>query len=224
MIPYFAYGFGGEKCLCFLPAGVPIARPVAGIAMGLVKREGSDDYRILSDITGTEDALGDMDFKLAGDGLGITALQMDIKVEGVSLAIIEKALSQAGSGMSHILNEMAACSPGPRGSLADHAPKVLSFTIRSDRRAAVIGKGGANIRAIIKASGAEEINVNEEGAVEIIAYTPGAAESARSMIALIVDDPVKGTLLRSVGFFALNSSSLEGKIRADDFPKTLAYM
>jgi polyribonucleotide nucleotidyltransferase len=166
-------------CLAMMDAGVPIRRPVAGIAMGLILEK--DRFAILSDILGAEDALGDMDFKVAGDHEGITAFQMDIKVEGITLDIMKAALSQAREGRSHILNKMLEVCPAPRQEMASHAPRIEQIRIKPSQIGMVIGPGGKQIRAIIEASGAE-IDINDEGIVSIASNNADSMAKARQMV------------------------------------------
>jgi polyribonucleotide nucleotidyltransferase len=166
-------------CLAMMDAGVPIARPVSGIAMGLIL-EGSR-FAILSDILGAEDALGDMDFKVAGDHEGITAFQMDIKVEGITLEIMKAALAQAKVGRSQILDKMLAACPESRKEMASHAPRIEQITIKPSQIGTVIGPGGKQIRAIIEASGAE-IDINDDGIVSIASNNAESMSKARQMV------------------------------------------
>jgi polyribonucleotide nucleotidyltransferase len=136
-----------------MDAGVPIERPVAGIAMGLIKEE--DKYVILSDILGDEDHLGDMDFKVAGTSKGITSLQMDIKITSITAEIMKEALSQAQEGRFHILDEMAKAIEKPKQSISQYAPTITNLQINKDKIREVIGKGGAVIREISEQTGAK---------------------------------------------------------------------
>ena len=162
-----------------MDAGVPLKAPVAGIAMGLVKE--GDRFAILSDILGDEDHLGDMDFKVAGSAEGITALQMDIKITGITEEIMEKALSQAREGRLHILQEMNKVISQTRGTLSEDAPVYLTIKIHPDKIRDVIGKGGATIRQICEESGAE-IDISDDGQVRIYGENQAAAEKAFSMV------------------------------------------
>ncbi len=152
--------------LALMDAGVPIKEPVAGIAMGLIKE--GDDFSVLSDILGDEDHLGDMDFKVAGTKDGITSLQMDIKIIGITFEIMEKALKQAKDGRIHILGEMNKALGKSRNSVGKHAPKMEKITVDKKDIATVIGKGGATIREIVEKSGAK-VDVNDEGIVTVAA-------------------------------------------------------
>ncbi len=152
--------------LALMDAGVPIKEPVAGIAMGLIKE--GDDFSVLSDILGDEDHLGDMDFKVAGTKDGITALQMDIKITGITFEIMDQALKQAKEGRIHILGEMNKALNKSRDSVGKHTPKMEKITVDKKDIAAVIGKGGATIREIVEKSGAK-VDVNDEGVVTVAA-------------------------------------------------------
>ncbi|MCX7877470.1 MAG: polyribonucleotide nucleotidyltransferase [Ignavibacteria bacterium] len=177
--------------LALMDGGVKIKRPVAGIAMGLIKE--GDRVAILSDILGNEDFLGDMDFKVAGTSEGITGLQMDIKIKGVSFEIMEKALEQAREGRMHILAKMAEAISEPRENISPYAPHLYTMTIPVDMIGAVIGPGGKNIRHIIEESGAE-INIEDDGTVVIAAVSKEAAGKAQSMIARITEVPEVGKI------------------------------
>jgi polyribonucleotide nucleotidyltransferase len=151
-----------------MDAGVPVKRPVAGIAMGLVKE--GDDYIVLSDIAGVEDHLGDMDFKVAGTERGITALQMDIKISGVTFEILRDALSQAKLGRTHILGLMHEAIGEPRAELSRYAPRITSIQIDVDKIGMVIGKGGETIRALSEEYEAQ-IDVSDDGTILVYAQT-----------------------------------------------------
>ena len=165
--------------LALMDAGVPIKEPVAGIAMGLIKE--SDDFSVLSDILGDEDHLGDMDFKVAGTKDGITSLQMDIKITGITFEIMEQALSQAKDGRIHILGEMNKALSASRDDVGKHTPKMEKITVDKKDIAAVIGKGGATIREIVEKSGAK-VDVNDEGTVTVAAPDEEARNIAMQMI------------------------------------------
>ena len=152
--------------LALMDAGVPIKEPVAGIAMGLIKE--GDDFSVLSDILGDEDHLGDMDFKVAGTKDGITSLQMDIKITGITFEIMEQALKQAKEGRIHILGEMNKALGESRSDVGKHTPKMEQVNVDKKDIAAVIGKGGATIREIVEKSGAK-VDVNDEGVVTVAA-------------------------------------------------------
>ena len=166
-------------CLCMMDAGVPIARPVSGIAMGLIL-EGSE-YVILSDILGAEDALGDMDFKVTGDHNGITAFQMDIKVEGITIAIMKAALAQAKEGRSHILKKMLEACPDSKKEMSKYAPRIETMQIKPSKIGIVIGPGGKQIRAIIEETGVQ-IDINDSGLVSIASNNSEAMEKAKQII------------------------------------------
>ena len=165
--------------LALMDAGVPIKEPVAGIAMGLIKE--SDDFSVLSDILGDEDHLGDMDFKVAGTKDGITSLQMDIKITGITFEIMKQALSQAKDGRIHILSEMNKALSASRDDVGKHTPKMEKITVDKKDIAAVIGKGGATIREIVEKSGAK-VDVNDEGIVTVAAPDEDARNIAMQMI------------------------------------------
>ena len=177
--------------LALMDAGVPLKAPVAGIAMGLVKEEAG--YAVLSDILGDEDHLGDMDFKVAGTDGGITALQMDIKITGITREIMEKALDQAKDGRLFILGEMAKSLSAPREDLSEHAPRFITIKINPEKIAAVIGKGGAVIRALTEETGAT-IDIGDDGLIKIASSDRAAGEEARKRIELITADIEVGTI------------------------------
>jgi len=191
-------------CLSLLNAGVPLAKSVAGIAMGLVKE--GDKFVVLSDILGEEDHLGDMDFKVAGTEDGITALQMDIKIEGVNAEILTKALSQANEGRRHILGIMNRTIEKPRGSVSDLAPKVISLKVPTEKIGLIIGPGGKNIKGMSEKSGAT-INIDDDGTVTIYCRQKEGAEKAQSMVQGLIEEAVvgkvyKGTVKRIMDFGA----------------------
>ncbi len=165
--------------LALMDAGVPIKEPVAGIAMGLIKE--GDDFSVLSDILGDEDHLGDMDFKVAGTKDGITSLQMDIKITGITFEIMEQALSQAKDGRVHILGEMNKALSASRSDVGKHTPKMEMINVDKKDIAAVIGKGGATIREIVEKSGAK-VDVNDEGVVTVAAPDEESRNTAMQMI------------------------------------------
>jgi polyribonucleotide nucleotidyltransferase len=166
-------------CLALMDAGVPIKRPVAGIAMGLILEGGR--FTILSDILGIEDALGDMDFKVTGDQEGITAFQMDIKVEGITLEIMRAALQQARAGRIHILNKMLEVSPTYKKQMSRYAPRIETIQIKPSKIATIIGPGGKQIRAIIEQTGVQ-IDINDDGLVSIAAADLDSIEKAKAII------------------------------------------
>ncbi len=165
--------------LALMDAGVPIKEPVAGIAMGLIKE--GDDFSVLSDILGDEDHLGDMDFKVAGTKDGVTSLQMDIKITGITFEIMEQALSQAKDGRVHILGEMNKALSASRADVGKHTPKMEKINVDKKDIAAVIGKGGATIREIVEKSGAK-VDVNDEGIVTVAAPDEESRNIAMQMI------------------------------------------
>ncbi len=175
--------------LSLMDAGVPVKKAVAGIAMGLIKE--NDRVAILTDILGNEDHLGDMDFKVAGTKDGVTGFQMDIKIQGISLDIFEKALSQAHDGRLKILGIMNAAIEAPRQELSQYAPRLTTLKIPTDMIGAVIGPGGKNIRQIVKDSGAE-INIEDDGTVVIASVTAEGSNKAYSMISKIIEVPEVG--------------------------------
>ncbi len=165
--------------LALMDAGVPLKEPVAGIAMGLIKE--GDDFSVLSDILGDEDHLGDMDFKVAGTKDGITSLQMDIKITGITFEIMEQALKQAKDGRIHILGEMNKALAKSRDNVGKHTPKMEKITVDKKDIATVIGKGGATIREIVEKSGAK-VDVNDEGVVTVAAPDEDSRNKAMQMI------------------------------------------
>lgn len=165
--------------LALMDGGVPIKAPVAGIAMGLITS--GEKFAVLSDIAGLEDHFGDMDFKIAGSTKGITGFQLDTKVQGISYEIMEKAIHQAKAGRLHILKLMTEVIEKPRGDLKDSAPRITTLTIDRDRIGELIGPGGKNIRGIIEKTGAE-INVDDNGLVQIASNDGESARKARAMI------------------------------------------
>jgi polyribonucleotide nucleotidyltransferase len=168
--------------LALMDAGVPTKAPVAGIAMGLIKE--GDRFAVLSDIMGDEDHLGDMDFKVAGSKEGVTALQMDIKIDGITAEIMRVALDQAKEGRLHILGKMEEALPAPRQEMSDYAPRIMSFTIDPQKIRDVIGKGGATIRAITEETGAT-IDITDDGVVKVASVDKQAGVEARRRIELI---------------------------------------
>ncbi len=177
--------------LSLMDAGVPLKAPVAGIAMGLIKE--GDDYAVLSDILGDEDHLGDMDFKVAGTAEGITALQMDIKIEGITAEIMQKALSQAKGGRDYILDEMNKVLSSTRDEMSDYAPKLITVTVHPDKIRDVIGKGGATIRALTEETNTV-IEINDDGIVTIAAVNGDDARNAVKRIEEITADVEVGAV------------------------------
>jgi polyribonucleotide nucleotidyltransferase len=166
-------------CLAMMDAGVPIKRPVSGVAMGLVLD--GDRHAILSDILGAEDALGDMDFKITGDEHGITAFQMDIKVEGITHAIMCQALAQAKEGRVHILRKMLEACPKPREQMSSHIPRIEILQIKPSKIGVVIGPGGKQIRSIIEETGVQ-IDINDAGLVSLASTNAKSMERAKEVI------------------------------------------
>ena len=190
--------------LAMMDAGVPLPRPVAGIAMGLIKE--GDDFAVLSDILGDEDHLGDMDFKVAGTEAGITSLQMDIKIMSITRDIMDKALAQAKDGRLHILGEMAKAIGTAREVLADTAPKITTMSIPVDKIRDIIGPGGKIIREICETTGAK-IDIEDDGTVKIAASDTASGEAAWKRIHDIVAEPelnhiYNGTVVKTVDFGA----------------------
>lgn len=190
--------------LALMDAGVPLTRPVSGIAMGLIKEE--DGVAVLSDILGDEDHLGDMDFKVAGTSEGVTSLQMDIKIAGITEDIMRTALTQAKAGRDHILGEMDKALAGARTEFSAHAPRIETMQIPTDKIREVIGTGGKVIREIVEVSGAK-IDLNDEGVVKIASPDQESIEKARAMIHEIVAEPeigaiYTGTVVKIVDFGA----------------------
>lgn len=186
------------SCLALMDAGVPIKRPVAGIAMGLIERveeDGSSKMAILSDIQGMEDFLGDMDFKVTGTEVGVTAIQMDIKVHGLSREILEKALQQAKEGRMHIMEQMLEEIPQPREELSKYAPRSITMRIDPDKIRIVIGPGGKTINRIVDETGVK-IDISEEdpGLVSIYSVDMEGAEAAKKEIELLTKDVEVGEI------------------------------
>ncbi|PJE35104.1 polyribonucleotide nucleotidyltransferase [Pseudooceanicola lipolyticus] len=179
--------------LSMMDAGVPLKAPVAGVAMGLVLEE-DGSYAILSDILGDEDHLGDMDFKVAGTENGITSLQMDIKVAGITPEIMEKALAQAKDGRMHILSEMSKAL-SEAGAFSVHAPRIETMTVPTDKIREVIGSGGKVIREIVEVSGAK-VDINDDGVIKIASPNGDAIQKAYDMIYSIVAEPEEGKVYK----------------------------
>jgi polyribonucleotide nucleotidyltransferase len=179
--------------LSMMDAGVPLKSPVAGVAMGLIL-EDSGDYAILSDILGDEDHLGDMDFKVAGTENGITSLQMDIKIAGITPEIMEKALAQAKDGRMHILGEMNKALSGA-AEFSTHAPRIETMQIPTDKIREVIGSGGKVIREIVETSGAK-VDINDDGVIKIASANGEAIKKAYEMIHSIVAEPEQGVVYK----------------------------
>ena len=177
--------------LALMDAGVTLKAPVAGVAMGLIKD--ADRFAVLTDILGDEDHLGDMDFKVAGTAEGVTALQMDIKIDGITSEIMEQALGQAKRGRLHILAEMAKVISAPREEMSQYAPRITTLSIPTDKIRDVIGKGGVTIRAISEATGAA-IDIEDDGTIKIATSDLSAAEEAKRRIEQITADVEAGTI------------------------------
>ena len=173
--------------MALMDAGVPIKKPVAGVAMGLIKDESNGNIAVLTDIQGLEDFLGDMDFKVAGTKDGITAIQMDIKIKGIDKEILTRALEQARQGRLFILNKMLETIPAPRAELSPYAPRILQFTIHPDKIREVIGSGGKTINGIIAETGVK-IDIEDDGRVFIASPDMAAAEKAKKIIDSICHD------------------------------------
>ncbi|WP_019222194.1 polyribonucleotide nucleotidyltransferase [Bartonella rattaustraliani] len=190
--------------LALMDAGVPLARPVAGIAMGLIKE--GERFAVLSDILGDEDHLGDMDFKVAGTENGITALQMDIKIDGITEEIMKVALEQAKSGRIHILSEMGKALTSARAELSEFSPRIEVMSISVDKIRDVIGSGGKVIREIVEQTGAK-INIEDDGTIKIASADAKTIEAAKRWIHSIVDEPevgaiYQGTVVKTAEFGA----------------------
>ena len=198
--------------LAMMDAGVPLKAPVAGVAMGLIKE--GDQFAVLTDIMGDEDHLGDMDFKVAGTSDGVTALQMDIKIEGITREIMETALAQANQARMHILGEMNKVISEPRKEMSDFAPRYITMKINPDKIRDVIGKGGATIRSITEETGAS-IDIDDQGNVKIASVDAAAGELARKRIEELTADVevgkvYEGKVVRLMDFGAF-VSILPGK-------------
>ncbi|WP_174801476.1 polyribonucleotide nucleotidyltransferase [Martelella limonii] len=190
--------------LALMDAGVPLAKPVAGIAMGLILE--GDRFAVLSDILGDEDHLGDMDFKVAGTAEGITSLQMDIKIAGITEEIMKVALGQAQGGRKHILGEMSKAITEGREQLGEYAPRIEMMTIAVDKIRDVIGSGGKVIREIVEKTGAK-INIEDDGTIKIASSSGKEIEAAKKWIHSIVDEPelnaiYEGTVVKTADFGA----------------------
>jgi len=179
--------------LALMDAGVPLKSPVAGIAMGLIKE--GNDFAVLSDILGDEDHLGDMDFKVAGTDQGVTSLQMDIKITGITEEIMKVALEQARAGRLHILGEMSKALTGHRTELGEHAPRIETIKIPTDKIREVIGSGGSVIRGIVADSGAK-VDISDDGTVKIASANKDSIDKALSMIRAITSEPEVGQIYK----------------------------
>ena len=187
-------------CLAMMDAGVPVARPIAGVAMGLVLTEDGRAV-VLTDILGSEDALGDMDFKVAGDAEGITAFQMDIKVEGITAAIVKEALAKARAGRAHILGEMAKCDPAPGGRLSSAVPKIKSVIVDPKKLGIIIGPKGATINGLIEKYGLQTIDCDRDskipGLVQVVGKDEAQVDRALEHIRGMVEVPEVGKIYRN---------------------------
>lgn len=183
-------------CLALMDAGVPVKKPIAGIAMGMLLGDkesvSDDDAIILTDILGTEDALGTMDFKVAGDRTGITTFQLDIKCEGLSLETMERALEQARRGRLHILDAMESVLEKGRDILPDTVPKLATFTVAPESIGKIIGPGGKQIRAIIDDFKLEGMNVDDDGNVQLSSFKADKLTEAEEFVKLLVGSGPKG--------------------------------
>jgi polyribonucleotide nucleotidyltransferase len=177
--------------LALMDAGVPLKRPTAGIAMGLILED--KRFAVLSDILGDEDHLGDMDFKVAGTEQGITSLQMDIKIEGITEEIMRVALGQAKEGRIHILGEMAKALTAARAELGEYAPRIETFKIPTDKIREVIGTGGKVIREIVEKTGAK-VNIEDDGTVKVASSDGEAMKAAIKWIKSIASEPEVGQI------------------------------
>ena len=194
-------------CLSLMDAGVPLKAQVAGIAMGLIKE--GNRFAVLSDILGDEDHLGDMDFKVAGTENGVTALQMDIKINGITKEIMHAALNQAREGRLHILEKMRSTIDAPRAELSAWAPRMITMKIKPEKIRDVIGKGGAVIRAITEETGTT-IDIQDDGTVVIACVSSEGGENARKRIEELTADVevgriYEGTVLKLLDFGAIVS-------------------
>jgi polyribonucleotide nucleotidyltransferase len=176
-----------------MDAGVPITAPVAGIAMGLIQE--GDQFMVLSDILGDEDHLGDMDFKVAGTSKGITALQMDIKIQGLPPQVLEQALEQARQGRIHILAEMEKAITEARSNLSPYAPRVDMLKINKEKIRDVIGPGGKVIRGIVEETGVK-VDVEDDGTIRLYSSDEASLKKARGIIEGIVEEPIEGRVYR----------------------------
>ena len=221
----------GSVCgstMALMDAGVPIKRPVAGIAMGLIKDVESGKVSVMSDIQGLEDFLGDMDFKVAGTTKGITAIQMDIKIKGIDEAILRQAIKQANEGRQHILNKMLECIPEVSAELSKYAPKIITFNIDPDKIKDVIGSGGKTINKIIDETGVK-IDISDDGKVFIATYGEDMenANKAKAIITAIVRDLEVGDMfistvvriLPKVGAFCELAPGKDGMIHISKMSK-----
>jgi polyribonucleotide nucleotidyltransferase len=215
--------------LALMDAGVPLKRPVAGIAMGLIKE--GDQFAVLSDILGDEDHLGDMDFKVAGTSEGVTSLQMDIKITGITEEIMKIALDQAKDGRLHILGEMDKALNEARPELGEYAPRIETIQIPTDKIREVIGSGGSVIREIVAESGAK-IDISDDGTVKIASANAESIRQAIARIKSIAAEPEVGEIYRGkvvkcmefgafVNFFGPRDGLVHISQLAEGRPKTV---
>ena len=208
--------------LSLMDAGVPIKRPVAGIAIGLVTAEDSDDYVLITDVQDVEDFYGDMDFKVTGTDKGITAIQMDNKLHGIPVKILKEALVKARKGCEHVLGKMSEVISEPNKNLSEHAPKISSLKINPQKIGELIGPGGKVIRSIIEDTGAE-INVDDDGVVNVSATSEKARKDAIKRIESIVEEPEVGKVyegtvatVKDYGAFVDVSKSISGLVHKSE--------
>jgi polyribonucleotide nucleotidyltransferase len=206
--------------LSLMDAGVPIKKPVAGIAMGLILKD--DNFKVLTDIQGLEDHLGEMDFKVAGTRDGVTALQMDIKVQGISIEIMKVALEQAKAARLFILDKIQEVIPEPRAELSPYAPRIFTMIINPEKIREVIGPGGKNINRIIDETGCK-IDIENDGTIYIATNNLEMAEKAQAMIEGLISEPevgeiYQGTVVRIADFgaFVELKPGKDGMIRTSD--------
>jgi polyribonucleotide nucleotidyltransferase len=177
--------------MSMMDSGVPLTRPCAGIAMGLIKE--GDEFAVLSDILGDEDHLGDMDFKVAGTDVGVTSLQMDIKITSITEEIMQIALDQARDGRIHILGEMSKGIEGVRDGVSDNAPRITTMSVPRDKIRDVIGQGGKVIREICEVTGAK-VDIDDDGTIKVAAVDQDASDKAIQWINSIVAEPEVGVI------------------------------
>ena len=183
--------------MALMDAGVPIKAPVAGVAMGLIKNQETGEFRVMTDIQGLEDFLGDMDFKVAGTTKGITAIQMDIKIKGISEEIMHTAIEQANEGRRYILGKMLECVPEVAPKLSEYAPRIISFYIAPDKIGDVVGKQGKVINKIIEETGVK-IDIDDDGRVNVASVgNDEQLERAKAIILSIAKDPEVGDMFIS---------------------------
>jgi polyribonucleotide nucleotidyltransferase len=211
--------------LALMDAGVPIREHVAGVAMGLILK--GDKYAILTDIQGMEDALGEMDFKVAGTKKGITAIQMDIKVQGITVQIMREAMEEAKKSRYFIIDKLAETIPAPRQELSKFAPRMLVIQINPDKIKDVIGPGGKVINKIIEETGVEKIDIEDDGKVFITALDGESAEKARATVEAITKDVVVGetymgevTRIINIGAFVKILPGKEGLVHISQLAPT----